>query len=386
MKVGLHYEMARPELDDHLLFSETLDQIVLADQMGFDYVWLVEHHFLTGFSGSACPDIVYGALSQRTERIRLGLGVVVLPYHHPIQVAERVATLDHLAEGRVDMGTGRSAPYELTGMGIDPIESREMWEESLTMIPRIWESDWFEWKGKYWSVPSRQVLPKPYQDPHPPIWVAALQSATYEIAAQKGLGVLAMGASDPSVLEPYVRAYHEGVRKATPVGSAINAQWASQTIGICTEDNREGRDLGALSIKSFFAPDRPYARGQKDIYSRLLKQWGGIPKHLEQEFIRSGTAEEAGEKPETEVTNFIAGAIWDRLDPDTLCDRAVIIAGDPDSCVEALKKHEAAGVDQVLISMQTETVTHDVVMKSIELFGKYVVPEFKETQPLEALT
>ena len=137
MKVGLHYEMARPELDDRLLFSETLDQITLADRMGFDYVWLVEHHFLTGFSGSACPDIVYGALSQRTERIRLGLGVVVLPYHHPIQVAERVATLDHLAEGRVDMGTGRSAPYELTGMGIDPNESREMWEESLTMIPRI---------------------------------------------------------------------------------------------------------------------------------------------------------------------------------------------------------------------------------------------------------
>ena len=194
-----------------------------------------------------------------------------------------------------------------------------------------------------------------------------------------------MGASDPSVLEPYVRAYHEGVRKAEPVGGAINAQWASQTIGICTEDNREGRELGTLSIKNFFAPDRPYARGQKDIYSRLLKQWGGIPEHLEQEFIRSGTAEEAGEKPETEVTNFIAGAIWDRLDADTLCDRAVIIAGDPDSCIEALKKHEAAGVDQVLISMQTETVPHDVVMKSTELFGKYVIPEFKESQPPEAI-
>ena len=379
MKVGLHYEMVRPDLDDHLLFSETLEQIILADQMGFDYVWLVEHHFLTGFSGSASPDIVYGALSQRTERIRLGLGVVVLPYHHPVQVAERVATLDHLAEGRVDFGTGRSQPYELSGMGIDPIESRGMWEESLTMIPRIWESDWFEWEGKYWSVPSRQVLPKPYQDPHPPIWVAALQSATYEIAAQKGIGVLAMGASAPSVLEPYIRAYHEGVRNATPVGGARNGQWGSQTIGICTEDNREGRDLGALSIKTFFGPDRPYARGQKDLYNRLLKQWGGAPEHLREEFIRSGAAKEAGDLTESELTNFIADAVWERLDADTLCDRAVIIAGDPDSCIEALKKHQAAGVDQVLITMQTEIVPHDVVMKSIELFGKHVLPEFKDS-------
>jgi len=169
MKLGLHYEMARPNLDDHLLLQETIDQIILADRMGFDYVWLVEHHFLSGFSGSTSPETILGALSQRTEQIRLGLGVVVLPYHHPIQVAERVATLDHLAKGRIDFGTGRSQPYELSGMGVDPLESRAMWEESLTMIPRIWESDWFEWEGKFWNVPSRQVLPKPYQNPHPPI-------------------------------------------------------------------------------------------------------------------------------------------------------------------------------------------------------------------------
>ena len=378
MKIGLHYEMARADLDHHLLFNETLEQIIFADQMGFDYVWMVEHHFLTGFSGSTCPEVISAALSQRTERIRLGLGVVVLPYHHPIQVAERVATLDHLAEGRVDFGTGRSGPYELAGMGIDPIESRGMWEESITMIPKIWESNSFEWEGKYWSVPSREVLPKPYQDPHPPIWVAALQSATYEIAAQKGIGVLAMGASDPSVLEPYIDTYHEEVRKATSIGGFTNAQWGNQTIGICTEDNREGMELGALSIKSFFGPDRPYARGQKDIYTKLLEQWGGVPDHLKQDFARSAVASEAGDDVEAEETNFIGHKVWESLDPDTLCDRAVIVAGDPDRCIAALKKHEAAGADQVLITMQTETVPHEIVMTSIELFGKYVIPEFAD--------
>ena len=159
--------MQRPTLDDHLVLTETMEQCILADEVGFDALWFVEHHFLTGFSASPCQDLVYAALSQRTTQIRLGLGVVILPYHHPARVAERVAMLDHLSDGRVDFGTGRSAAYELTGMGIDPRDSREMWDESLTMIPRIWDSDFFSWEGRFWSMPERQVLPKPYQKPAP---------------------------------------------------------------------------------------------------------------------------------------------------------------------------------------------------------------------------
>ena len=248
MKIALQYEMQRPTLDDHLVLTETMEQCILADEVGFDQLWFVEHHFLTGFSASPCPDLVYAALSQRTTQIRLGLGVVILPYHHPARVAERVAMLDHLSDGRVDFGTGRSAAYELTGMGIDPRDSREMWDESLTMIPRIWDSDFFSWEGRFWSMPERQVLPKPYQKPHPPIWVAALQPATYDIAAEKGIGVLALGASAPTTQEPYVRSYKEKVRDANPVGGFVNDQWASATLGICLEDNKEARELAAESL------------------------------------------------------------------------------------------------------------------------------------------
>lgn len=168
MQFGLAYEMQRPTLDDHAVVEETIEQCILADEMGFDYVWFVEHHFLTTFSSSPCPEVIFGALSRLTKRIRLGFGVVILPYHHPIRVAERVAMVDQLSHGRVDFGTGRSAPYEQTGMGIDPRYTRDMWEESLTMIPKIWESDTFEWEGQFWNVPPREVLPKPYQKPHPP--------------------------------------------------------------------------------------------------------------------------------------------------------------------------------------------------------------------------
>jgi alkanesulfonate monooxygenase SsuD/methylene tetrahydromethanopterin reductase-like flavin-dependent oxidoreductase (luciferase family) len=390
MKLALQYEMQRPTLDDHLVLTETMEQCILADEAGFDYLWFVEHHFLTGFSASPCPDLVYAALSQRTKNIRLGLGVVILPYHHPNRVAERVAMLDHLSEGRVDMGTGRSAPYELTGMGVDPRDSRDMWEESLTMIPKIWQSDWFEYEGRFWNVPSRQILPKPYQKPHPPMWVAALQPTTYDIAAGKGIGVLAFGSSAPGALEPHVRAYKEKVKKANPVGAFINDQWASSTLGVCLEDNKLAREMSAASLKNFFGPDRPYVQGQKDIYQRLLDQWGGVPDHLKANFSRfvelDGNEEVEGESLDYSGGAAIAHKIWADLDADTLCDRGVVIGGDPDSCIEALKKHEATGIDQMMIMMQTETVPHDKVMKSIELFGKYVIPEFKKSEVKAAQT
>ena len=385
MKLALQYEMQRPTLDDHKVLEETMEQCVLADQVGFDYLWFVEHHFLTGFSASPCPELVFAALSQRTRQIRLGLGVVILPYHHPNRVAERVAMLDHLSKGRVDFGTGRSAPYELTGMGIDPRDSRDMWEESLSIIPKIWESEWFSWEGRFWNIPSREILPKPYQKPHPPIWVAALQPSTYEIAAAKGIGVLAFGSSAPSALEPFVRAYKEKVRHADPVGVFINDQWANSILWICLEDDREARELGAQSLKNFFGPNRPYVQGQKDVYARLLEQWGGVPDHLKQNFSRyvqtdGEEQQEVGGALDFSGGEAIAHRAWNDLDADTLSDRAVVIAGDPDSCIEALKKHEATGIDQMMIMMQTETIPHEKIMHSIELFGKYVIPEFKKSE------
>ena len=110
MKFSLAYEMQRPMLNDHAVIEETIEQCILADEMGFDAVWFVEHHFLTTFSESPCPEVIFGALSRLTKRIRLGFGVSVLPYHHPVRVAERVAMVDQLSHGRVEFGTGRSAP------------------------------------------------------------------------------------------------------------------------------------------------------------------------------------------------------------------------------------------------------------------------------------
>src|SRR5262249_57575126 len=130
----------------------------------------------TGFAGWRRPEGVFGALSQITMRIRIGLGVRNLPYHHPVRVAERVAMLDQLTDGRIEVGTGRSNAYEQTGLGVDPRETRARWEESITMLPKIWQSDEFSYEGNFWNVPKRRVLPKPYQKPHPPLYLASPQT------------------------------------------------------------------------------------------------------------------------------------------------------------------------------------------------------------------
>jgi alkanesulfonate monooxygenase SsuD/methylene tetrahydromethanopterin reductase-like flavin-dependent oxidoreductase (luciferase family) len=176
MQFGLLYECQRPfqgtTIDWNALYKETLAQCELADQVGFNNLWFVEHHFLTGFSGSPSQDALFGALSRITKQIRIGYGVCILPYHHPVRVAERVAILDQLTDGRIELGTGRSNAYEQTGLGVDPRDTRSLWDESITMLPKIWTSDEFEWKGPHWTVPKRRVLPKPYQQPHPRMYLA----------------------------------------------------------------------------------------------------------------------------------------------------------------------------------------------------------------------
>ncbi len=381
MRFSLAYEMQRPVVDDHSVIEETIEQCVLADKMGFDTVWFVEHHFLTSFSMSPCPEVIFGALSQLTKRIRLGFGVVILPYHHPVRVAERVAMVDHMSKGRVEFGTGRSAPYEQTGMGIDPRNTREMWEESLQMIPKIWEDGMFSWEGRFWNVPPRDVRPKPYQQPHPPMWVAALQPSTYQLAAQKGIGVMALSVAAPATLEPHIKEYKENVRKATPVGRAINDQWLSSTMAYCDWDNTAARELAAKSLKTFFGPDRPYLKDQVNVYERLLDTWGGVPDHLKANFARYIKDDNAAENGSVDLSggsSQIAQAIWNQFDADTLVDRGVLVAGDPDSCLKAIGIHQSIGVDELQFLIATETIPHEKVMSSIEMFGKYVIPEVKK--------
>ena len=386
MKFSLLFEIQGPKdahggYDENRLYKDTMEQCILADQVGWDGIWFTEHHFLTGFCNSPSPEVIFGALTQATKRVRIGFGVSILPYHHPIRVAERVAMVDQLSDGRVEFGTGRSNAYEQMGMGVDPRDTRDMWTESLTMIPKIWASEEFSWEGRFWQVPPRRVLPKPVQKPHPPIWLACAQPESYRLAAQHGIGVLGNNPYAPGILKQHVQEYRDAIANCTPIGDFVNNQWSNNVFAYCGTDNRSSRDLCADSMKVFFGPDKPYIAGRINAYEELLEAWGGVPDDLQNDFSRwirqsdgdiQSKAEDAGLHLDTGPS--AARHAMQSMDADTLCDRGVIIAGDPQSCIDGIRKYQEIGIDQLMVIMQTESIPHDKMMSSIELFGKEVFP------------
>ena len=389
MRFGLLFETQRPfqgnDVDWNSLYKETLDQCELADQLGFDALWFVEHHFLMGFSGSPCPEVLFGALSQRTKNIRLGFGVSILPSHHPVQIAERVAMVDQLTDGRVEFGTGRSNAYEQTGQGIDPRETRVRWDEAITMLPQIWQSDEFSWEGKFWNVPERRVLPKIFQKPHPRMYLACTQTDSFRLAAEKGIGVLSSSSYAVDILAEHLKVYRDAVKNANPVGAFVTEYWGNNVHAFCGKDDQEAKELAALSMKTFFGPDKPYIQGRIGAYEELLEAWGGVPEHLQADFGRWLRQSDDAHKQQAAEAGLsldsgpgAARAAVAQLDANTLSDRGVIIAGNPESCIKTTQMYEDIGVDEVIMIMQTETIPHERVMESLELFGKEVIPAFSK--------
>lgn len=198
LRVGMGFEIevrGRTAEVEQRAFESVLEQVVLGDQLGYETAWFVEHHFTRGFSHSSSPDIVLGALSRITNRIRLGLGVVLLPFQHPVRTAERVATLDVLSGGRVEFGTGRGAsPLEYQAFQRPFERSRQIWEDNLDTVLRIFAADGEPTSAEheFWSVPDVAVYPRPVQRPHPPVWVASTSLDGYLAAAAKGYHLLSM--------------------------------------------------------------------------------------------------------------------------------------------------------------------------------------------------
>src|SRR3954452_5067166 len=216
MKVGIFYEhqLPRPweEGAEARLIRDALEQCELADAIGIDYVWEVEHHFLEEYSHSSAPEVFLGAASQRTKRIRLGHGIVQIPppFNHPARVVERASTLDLISGGRVELGTGEaSSQMELGGFGVDRRQKRAMWEEALDAIARMCAEERFAGAdGDFVQMPPRNVIRRAKQRPHPPLWVACSRRDTILLAARKGLGALSFSFVEPEQAKEWVDEYY----------------------------------------------------------------------------------------------------------------------------------------------------------------------------------
>ena len=356
MKFGLMYEIQIPEPHypgiEQERYNQVLAQVDLADEVGFDYVWTVEHHFLKEFSHCSAPEVLYGAISQRTKRIRIGHAVALLPnqYNHPVRVAERAAVLDIVSNGRMDLGTGRSTTLiEMDGFEVDPEETRAQWEEAISIIPRMWTEDPFSHEGRFYNIPPRSVIPKPLQSPHPPLWVACSQPDSFRAAGEMGLGVLCFNLGGYEQMGERVAAYREAIKHANPVGSFVNDQVAALCVVHCGEDDEEARRIGG-----------PEGAWFVEMAEKLYAPWQGRKVPETYKFAVDAVQTERANK--TAEDHITSGAF---------------AMGNPDTVIKVLSKYQEAGVDQVLCFMQTGNLAHSRIMESIKLVGRHVIPYFK---------
>lgn len=352
MKFGIFYEhqLPRPwnDGDELKLFQDALDQVELADRIGIDHAWEVEHHFLEEYSHSSAPEVFLAACSQRTKRIRLGHGIVLMPpgYNHPARVAERVATLDLVSNGRVEFGTGESsALLELGGYRVPVEKKREMWRESVEQCLNMMAMNPYPgFKGEYFEMPCRNVVPKPVQRPHPPVWVACSNRETIKLAARLGIGALTFSFVDPKEAKQWVDDYYRIFKEeCVPIGHAVNPNICMVTGFSVHPDGDEARRRGLDGFKFF-----GYALGHHYIFGEHKPGRTDIWKAFEA--VKDAMPENAG-----------ASGI-----------------GTPDTLRKHLRGFAESGVDQVAIIQQGGRNKHEHICEALELFARDVMPEFKE--------
>lgn len=372
MKFGIFYELQLPKPwradDERMLYQNALTQVELADRLGFDYAWEVEHHFLEEYSHSPAPEVFLAAASQRTSRIRLGHGIVALPpaYNHPARVAERIATLDLVSGGRVELGTGEtSSQSELGGFGVPRQAKREQWEESIDLVTRMMvETPFAGADGAWVKMPPRNVVPKPKQKPHPPLWVACSRRDTILMAGRKGIGALSFSFVEPEDARQWVDEYYRLItsEECVPAGFSVNPNVAIVLPFMCHEDEQTAIERGidgahffgySLAHYYVFGDHRP---ARTDVWEEFLANRG--QRGFAREIV---TADEGplGVKLLQRGLGSLRGAI-----------------GTPAQVRELLQRYQAAGVDQVILVSQAGHNKHEHIVESLELFGKAVLPEF----------
>jgi alkanesulfonate monooxygenase SsuD/methylene tetrahydromethanopterin reductase-like flavin-dependent oxidoreductase (luciferase family) len=366
MKFGIFYEhqLPRPWVDgaEQKLFNEALEQVELADRLGIDFAWEVEHHFLEEYSHSSAPEVFLAACAARTRNIRLGQGIrqVIPQYNHPARTAEVVATLDLVSNGRVEFGSGESsAILELGGFGIPVEQKRDMWRESLEQVANMLAMDPYPgFEGRYFSMPCRNVVPKPVQRPHPPLWVACSRRETIRLAAELGIGALTFAFVDPAEASEWVEEYYDIIKseRCVPIGHTVNANICMVSSFGCHESREEAV---ARSLKGF------------EFFGYALGSLYGFGEHKPGRTNLWEEFQEVWESRREELEGGIAGGALSG-------SRGGI--GTPADLREHLRKFEACGVDQVTFIQQAGTNRHEHICEALELFAAEVMGEFKERE------
>jgi alkanesulfonate monooxygenase SsuD/methylene tetrahydromethanopterin reductase-like flavin-dependent oxidoreductase (luciferase family) len=347
----LPHEQASDPAMEHSRLLDEVTSIQAADRSGFKYTWASEHHFLTEYSHLSANESFLAFVAAKTERIHVGTGIfnVTPPVNHPARVAERVAMIDHLSEGRFEFGMGRgSSSTEQGGFGItDPELTKEMFDEVVPQFARMWRDEPYAYEGRFFSMPERNVLPKPFTKPHPPMWVAAGNPGTFEKAARMGLGVLCFTSGSPAQLAPLIEVYKKTIQKAEPVGDYVNDNVMVTTQMLCLEDGQKARQLACNMASSY----------HQSLVFRYLDTFPKPP------FIP--TWPEVLPEPTLE-------------DMETRIAKGLVAVGTPDECQKNVQRYADIGADQLTFGMLSSTMPIDDCVEAIETFGRSVLPQFDD--------
>lgn len=338
MRFGTFHLMGSPEMAPaEQRYEETLDQIVLAEQVGFDSVWIAEHHF-SNYGYSTNPFLTIAAASRITSRVRFGQAVIVTPFWHPLRLAEDVAAADILTRGRLELGIGRGyQPLEFRGLEVPFEASRSLFQEAVELMKKAWSETDFTFEGKHYQVASPlTVFPRPLQKPHPPIWVAVQREASLEWALEHGCSVLLSG-------------------NAT-TGGDIGA-WSARF----HEARRDGMRLGIL--RHVYVTDTDEQARQAMWQSRWQIR---VANHLRRD--------------DHEITagRNDARPVPDEVDDDAWFDR--LVYGTPERCIAQLRRDADMGATDLLGWFDIGGLPGDEVLRSMRRFATEVMPALAGVQ------
>lgn len=370
---------------EHQVYFDALEQARVADELGFGCWWTVEHHGATRFSYSSVPEMMLGAIAQQTENIHLGHSGVLAPFNinHPLRVAERAAFVDVLSGGRLELGLARSGGTEWTAFHVDPDRSRAELREALRAIPRMWTDDAFSWDSELLQIPQRNVIPKPVQQPHPPLWQTCTSPDSFRMAGELGVGVLATTLFAPlDTLRTLFAEYDAALPDAEPAGQFVNAQKAVFTFMHCAESRQQAIESRAAESALWFLNAAP------EVFQVPRSVWiDAIRGDLQSNDPRASAMVEATEvrddvdpnDPVPVIRLLNRQLLGESVDPEealeVLEEVESVVIGDVDTCRKKIEGFRSVGIDRLMCLMSFGHIAQEDVLRSLRLTGKHLIPE-----------
>ena len=353
MRFGTFFFFQAPPWQTHPeIIHRELQQMEWAEELGFDEVWLTEHHFID-YGLAVDPAALAAAAASRTRRVRIGLAAAILPFHHPVRLAEQVALIDIISNGRLDVGLGRgNRPAEFLGYNVPAEESRERFDETVEVMRRAWTEDHFSHRGRFYTVPEARVIPKPLQRPHPPLYQVCVSRDGIENTALRGwpmLNSLLFGPVEQLIAsrDTYVDTLKKVGRSEAEVRQLLSRWGVSRQIYVADTDAQaleEARNFEMWyqeSFRRFIVPER-----LEDAHPTLRPGFRAMAERL------------------SKVT-------WEELVRETLA------FGAPDTVARHVEIMRQMGVGQVLCWMNFGGLPQDKIRRSMELFAREVLPRFR---------